>query len=129
MLDYLKVIFSILSAVFLLGCNDTHWTEINYVNLSKQKLLVEISGVTPNISPGVLLSGVGTSPLKRKTWNLEDPVVFDDEITIVWQIINEDAKKQVKLSRKDYGIPDIVKKGEVVFIYNELYTWSIKYNR
>ena len=64
------------------GCGAYRRTVIDHVNLSNEQVVAFMTGVTPDVSPGVLVPGAGTEPLKRCSLYLARPVAFDDEITI-----------------------------------------------
>jgi hypothetical protein len=111
-----------------LGCG-IKLTTINYVNLSNDVIWVDIEGVYPDSSPGVLLPGTGTEQLKRKSGKYVDPVNFHDDIKITWNVEGETTKKTVELKREDYGIPAKIQGGEIKIIYTASGEWEMKYYR
>ena len=113
--------------VFLSGCGDRGWTNIQYENRSDEAIWVDVKGVSPDPSAGVLMPGVGTDELSRKALNFSEPVRFKDIITIEWRAKEGGNERSQELKRSDFKIPAIVLGGEIRFIYSAEGKWSIKY--
>ncbi len=111
------------------GCGSWNSTDIDYVNLSIERVYATITGVTPNVSPGALLPGTGTEELKRKTAHLGGSIAFDDAISISWTVHGTSTRREVLLNRKDFGIPREVRGGKVRITYTAARTWELKYSR
>lgn len=119
--------FSIVLCLFSIGCGK--WTIISYVNLSSEKIWVDVFGIAPDSSPGVLLPGTGTTRLTEATVESAEPFTFDDTIKITWNLTGDTNKKTVELHRNDFGIPAKVQGGEVKIIYTASGEWEMKYYR
>ncbi|MBN2511805.1 MAG: hypothetical protein JXB18_02595 [Sedimentisphaerales bacterium] len=118
----------LVSIITLSGCNNWNWTDIEYTNISNNRLRVDVSGVSPDISPGNMAPNTDGAGSKAGL-HFGDPVHLSDNIIIGWTIGSEQTKYKKEFKRNDLGIPAIVKGGKIEFIYTEDNDWEIKYSR
>ena len=111
--------------LFLSGCGDRGWTNIQYENRSDEAIWVDVKGVTPDPSVGVLGAGVGTHELSGASLEFGEPVRFKDIITITWRAKEGGNERSQELKRSDFKIPATVRGGEIRFIYSAEGKWSI----
>ena len=113
--------------LFLSGCGDRGWTNIQYENRSDEPLRVIIKGVSPDQSMSSVPAGAGKGELSRVARNFSQPLYFEDTITITWRAKKGGNERSQELKRSDFKIPATVRGGKIRFIYSAEGKWSIKY--
>ena len=113
--------------LFLSGCGDRGWTNVEWENRSEEAIWVDVKGITPDPSAGVLMPGTGSDQLSEKSSHYSEPIRVAETITIEWRAKEGGNERSQELKRSDFKIPAIVRGGEIRFIYSAEGKWSIKY--
>ena len=117
-------------AFLCLGCataGEPKPTQYNYVNMTDHLLRVEIAGVTPNASPGMVNPHTGSSRLRRVEKEYQREILVADAIEITWTKNRGDQKNHALLRREGLGLPARLSGGKLEFTYTAQETWEVKY--
>ena len=116
--------FSIVLCLFSIGCGK--WTIISYVNLSSEKIWVDVFGIAPDSSPGVLLPGTGTTRLTEATVESAEPFTFDDTIKITWNLTEIPTRKPLNCIATILGSRPKFKEGRLRSSIRHRGEWEMK---
>ena len=106
----------------LSGCEFYQWTTFEFRNTSTVRIrLEEVSGITPDPSPGNLV------PDARARMNLGGPIRIDEEVELRWLQAGETKVKT--LARADMGLPEKIRGGLVQFRFTAQEDWRVRYIR
>jgi hypothetical protein len=114
--------------VFGMGCGDMRWTRFEFINQGKEKLWVDVRGITPNPSPGVL--GYWPDREKRSVAaaNFHTPVQVDETVRVEWARKDVDEKHVVEFTRAELGVGERVRGGTFRFAYHGGEKWTVDYD-
>lgn len=117
---------AIVLAVLSIGCRAWKWTRFEYANQSDDRIEVEVLGIAPDPSPGVLLPGDGADQLSRVSLSFGDTVLLDDVIKIQWLTGNDVTEQH--MDRLSMGLPSSIHGGTVQFTFMTNRQWTVTYS-
>jgi hypothetical protein len=109
------------------GCSSLPEADCVYFNLSGHETTVtNIAGLPPEATPGVLVPVADdTSRLNEKSSTFFERIHIADEIMISWQ--EDGTSHEVRLLRKDLGLPSKLSGGQIRFTYLGTEKWRVQY--
>ena len=109
------------------GCRNWEWTDFEYFNRSNSDIHVDVTGVSPDPSPGYLVADVVSSGRLMAASHFGETVVFDDVIKVAWSVESSTGKREAAFRREALGIPESVSGGTIRFTYTEKEQWKVEF--
>lgn len=114
-----------LASFVILGCS--HSPVVDFRNYSKDVIVVEVEGLVPDVSPGVLPSTRrGRGRLGGKSDHLDGPIAIAEHIVIRWRAEKVSDMYTVAIERSNLGLPRRLRRGVLSFVYEDG-TWRVEH--